>query len=102
MRKTKIDRKTALVRSDKNLLAFGLFGAALLIISFLFLDEWLVRPQSFNNPRQTERTIRVETVPARLDEEINYTQPEDSQAEEYSTYESTTDYPPDTAYPEED
>jgi hypothetical protein len=86
MKKTKGKTKTEyrrLIRSDKNLLAFGLFGAALLIGVFLFLDNLIHKP-TYVVPQESERTIRVESVPARLNSTTDFTNPEDLNAQGYS------------------
>ncbi len=58
-----------LVRSDKNLLAFGLFGAALLIGVFLYFDYFDIPLPTYIMNVQGERTYRVESVPASISEE---------------------------------
>jgi hypothetical protein len=82
-KKTKTAKSPALlIRSDKNLLAFALFAAALLIGVFVFLDDMLTKP-SYKAKHSTETTIRVETVPARVNSESDFIDPDYTNASEY-------------------
>lgn len=59
---------SSLIRSDKNLLALGLFGAALLIGVFVYFDYKPMTQHQYV-PVESERTYRVETAPATLNNE---------------------------------
>ncbi|MDQ3098643.1 MAG: hypothetical protein M3Q44_02765 [bacterium] len=55
-----------LIRSDKNLLAIGLFGAALLIAVLVFFDTRPINKSTQSAEIESERTYRVETAPASI------------------------------------
>lgn len=76
MAKNKKASIPALIRSDKNLLGFGLFAVALLIAVLVYFDSNLYTNKT-PSPIEAERTYRVETAPAALEDELIVNDPSD-------------------------
>jgi hypothetical protein len=73
-------RSNTLIRSDKNLLALGLFAAALLIAVVILFDSRPSVSPSQAAEVQNERTYRVETAPAAIGAEEESMSPDEEQA----------------------